>query len=231
MNRNNSFEKRYWDNRYKDNQTSGKGSHDRDSVHFKSEFINTLISDNSYKNIVELGCGDGNQLSYFKGYKKYTGYDISPNIISKNKTKFDKDETKLFTTDLNNIIENKYDLVLSLDVLYHLVTNDIYETVTQLTTPISPIGVYELKLSMTYSLNSTNTSAFFRFSMDGGTTWNETRKEPKDNTDKLMVDYSFPFEQNANQVVDIVVQARKETAGDIMEIYFLDLVYEWKRDI
>lgn len=48
---------------------------------FKAKIINKFIIENNIKNIGEFGCGDWNQLKYFN-CEKYTGYDISEDIIA-----------------------------------------------------------------------------------------------------------------------------------------------------
>ena len=92
---------------------------------FKAEIINNLIKQNNIKTVIELGCGDGNQLKLFK-IPVYIGYDISKTIIKKNKELFKKDKTKTFKILINKIYE-KADCVLSLDVIYHLVEDNIFE--------------------------------------------------------------------------------------------------------
>lgn len=119
--------KNYWDSRYKGGGNSGWGSHDLSSVNFKKNYVNHLISKHSTKTVVELGCGDGNQLTTFKGYEKYYGHDISDNIIGKCKTKFMGDDSKEFTNNTDVLLVRKYDLSLSLDVIYHLVEDEVYE--------------------------------------------------------------------------------------------------------
>jgi len=110
-------------------------------------------------------------------------------------------------------------------VANHTVTNDVYEEVLRLTTVSRPTGVYKAELSMIYSLNSTTTSAFFRFSIDGGTTWTEVRKEPKDNTDLVPEAYPFTVSHTAGARV-IIIQARKENAADVLNIAAMDIMFE-----
>jgi SAM-dependent methyltransferase len=119
--------KDYWDSRYKNGGNSGMGSHDEPCVNFKKVFVNKIIEKYKCKTVIELGCGDGNQLGYFKNYEKYYGHDISPTIIEKNKLIYKGDDTKIFESDVNKLLNKKYDLALSLDVTYHLVGDDIFE--------------------------------------------------------------------------------------------------------
>ena len=70
------------------------------------------------------------------------------------------------------------------------VTGAVYEEIARLTTPSREAGIYKLSQSMMYSLNSTTNSAYFRFSINGGSTWNEIRREPKDNLDVLPSAYT-----------------------------------------
>jgi len=123
----NDFVKNYWESRYKAGGDSGLGSHDPESVKFKSDYINRLITINNFKTIVELGCGDGNELQKLVSYEKYTGYDISETIIGVCSNKFKSDKSKEFVTDINEIKKNKYDLALSLDVIYHLVEDSVFK--------------------------------------------------------------------------------------------------------
>ena len=117
----------YWDNRYVSGRNSGAGSYG-DESEVKASYVNNTIEKNNIKTILELGCGDGNQLSMFD-IENYVGYDISPDIIKKCKDKFKGDETKIFRTfDINksNIIDN-HEMVISLDVIFHLVIDGAFE--------------------------------------------------------------------------------------------------------
>lgn len=119
--------KAYWEKRYGNGGTSGWGSHNPQSVLFKSSYINELIKNYSIKTIVELGCGDGNQLEKFVGYDKYYGYDISTNILDNCRLQFIYHKNIEFVRDINELFVRKYDLVLSLDVVYHLVDDILFE--------------------------------------------------------------------------------------------------------
>ena len=88
-------------------------------------------------------------------------------------------------------------------------------------------GDYKLTLSMIFSLDNTNTSAYFRFSVDGGVSWVEVRREAKDVLDKMPEAY-ITILTLPNGSVDIIVQARKESAADTLEILDHNIILERK---
>jgi len=114
----------YWENRYRLNLDSGSGSYGRLAI-FKSNVINEIIQDYQIKNLVELGVGDGNNLKLYKGFDSYTGFDVSRTIIEKNKTKFKSEIYKFYV--LNEEIVPKCELIMSLDVIYHLIEDKVYK--------------------------------------------------------------------------------------------------------
>jgi 2-polyprenyl-3-methyl-5-hydroxy-6-metoxy-1,4-benzoquinol methylase len=112
--------KKYWDNRYKGRPAgSGFSSHDPFWVKFKTETVNKFIVDNGVSTVLDMGCGDGNILDKFNGYENYCGIDVSDVTISNVAKKYKRSNREFFTYD--NIPDKKFDLVLSLDVLYHIV--------------------------------------------------------------------------------------------------------------
>ena len=115
-----------WDNRYKNNGNSGNGSYDL-LAEFKAEIINKFIDENNIQNIIELGCGDGNQCSLFK-IDNYLGLDISPHIIDYCNNKFQNNSKYNFEVYNNDYLNNeKYELSLSLDVIYHILDDNEYK--------------------------------------------------------------------------------------------------------
>jgi hypothetical protein len=115
--------KEYWENRYKIGQTSGNGSYGF-LAEYKSGFINNYISENNITSLLEYGCGDGNQLSYIN-CQKIIGVDVSQTAIDKCKSLItDGEFICLSNSEFPN---NKTDLLLSLDVIYHLIEDDVYE--------------------------------------------------------------------------------------------------------
>lgn len=113
----------YWEHRYFTGGNSGAGSYNN-LAEFKTEIINSFLSENKILSVIEFGCGDGNQLQYFN-FKKYIGYDVSPTIISHCQELYRNDTSKQFKL-LNNYSSEIADLTLSLDVIYHLVEDETF---------------------------------------------------------------------------------------------------------
>lgn len=113
----------YWEKRYKKGGNSGAGSYNK-LAEFKADVINNIVNSEKIDTVIEFGCGDGNQLKYFK-IKKYIGFDVSKVIIEKCKSYFSNDESKFFY-NLNEYQNQKADMTLSLDVIYHLVEDHIF---------------------------------------------------------------------------------------------------------
>ncbi len=121
----------YWEERYQNDGNSGEGSYDH-LAEFKAEFLNEFVSKNNIKSLMEFGCGDGNQLVIAK-YPQYIGLDISPTAVKMCYNRFKTDKTKSFYVyNTKAFIDNarifNTDVTMSLDVLYHLVEKEIFET-------------------------------------------------------------------------------------------------------
>lgn len=116
--------KDYWETRYKSGGNSGAGSYGI-LAEYKAKIINDFINNNNIKSVVEFGCGDGNQLEKII-CDNYVGYDVSDTIINRCKNKFKNDKTRQFYnySEYDNIT---FDLSLSLDVIFHLTENDVFE--------------------------------------------------------------------------------------------------------
>jgi hypothetical protein len=123
--------KNYWENRYKQGGNSGLGSYNNLAL-FKADIINDFIQKNNINTIIDYGVGDGNQLKLINTENKiYIGVDVSKTVILNCKHIFSEDKTKLFL-HVDNINSNLYsDLVLSCDVIYHLVEDEIYKEYMQ----------------------------------------------------------------------------------------------------
>lgn len=118
--------KQYWETRYKTGGNSGCGSYGR-LAKYKANFINRFIEEQNISTIGELGCGDGNQLSLLNKCN-YVGYDISPTIITNLRRKFIDDLHKNFIwlDDKQVVFQKSVELALSLDVIFHLIEDDVF---------------------------------------------------------------------------------------------------------
>jgi hypothetical protein len=121
----------YWDQRYKNAGNSGGGSYELLADN-KAEVLNNFVVKNNVTNVIEFGCGDGNQLTLAK-YPKYIGLDVSPTAVKICYNLFKADQTKSFYVYNSLAFHDNAklftaDLTMSLDVLYHLVEKEIFET-------------------------------------------------------------------------------------------------------
>lgn len=115
--------KNYWQNRYKNGGSSGSGSYGDEAVK-KAEYINKIIDKYNIKSVNDYGHGDGNQLKHMKEVDSYTGYDVSIDARNKCLSMFTDNNKYKFIDDTSKF--KKADLALSLDVIYHLVEDDVY---------------------------------------------------------------------------------------------------------
>lgn len=116
----------YWQQRYIKGGNSGPGSYGNLAL-FKADIINDFVKNNNIQTIIEWGCGDGNQLTFAK-YKSYVGIDVSPEAIKLCRTIFKNDKSKKFYVDnrTSNFPRIGYDLSLSLDVIFHLIEDEVF---------------------------------------------------------------------------------------------------------
>jgi methyltransferase family protein len=115
----------YWQRRYLSGETSGSGSYSR-LARFKATVLNEIVADRAVQTVIELGCGDGAQLEIAR-YPKYLGVDVSSAAVAFCKKKFAGDETKSFVVlDEFRDRQRTADLALSLDVIYHLVEDEVF---------------------------------------------------------------------------------------------------------
>lgn len=119
---------RYWNNRYEEGGTSGNGSYGELSI-YKADIINSFINGHNINSIIEFGCGDGNNLSLYN-FKKYLGLDVSEQSILININKYHDDNTKSFILYNPRFFSNQNfitsELVICIDVLYHIVDDEGY---------------------------------------------------------------------------------------------------------
>ncbi len=121
----------YWESRYASGGNSGSGSYGPLAA-FKADTINQFVLDHQVQSVIEFGCGDGNQLSLLK-VPSYIGLDISRTILKSCIARYSGDSTKsFFLYDCDAFVDRdrvvSADAAMSLDVLYHLVEDRVFQT-------------------------------------------------------------------------------------------------------
>lgn len=191
--------KRYWKDRYRDGKTSGSGSYGRLAT-FKAEIINNFIEKNDIENVIDLGCGDGNQLGLLN-LKKYTGLDVSKKLIEECREKFPN--FNFYYSDTFQKQENQsFDLALSLDVIYHLVENEIYEEY------MKKLISFDAKYVIIYSCNFKNDGTFNEHVNPRVFTDNKLLNEKYSLTDFIKNDYPF-INHKEGSFSDFYIYTRK----------------------
>jgi len=115
----------YCEERYSSGGSSGSGSRGA-LAQYKADVINEFIRDKQVNSVIEFGCGDGTQLKMMN-YREYLGLDVAKSAIELCHSKFRDDPSKNFVFykpgDFLGGEPPRADLVVCLDVLYHI-TND-----------------------------------------------------------------------------------------------------------
>ena len=152
----------YWEERYYYGGNSGRGSYGEEAK-IKSDFLNDTVLNYNIENIVDIGCGDGNNLTYFNAINYY-GIDLSKTIIKKNKIKFIDDKSKKFyffennqediLKDINQGINKVNTIILSFDVIFHLVEDETYNDHLNLINAIDASYCLVASSDMNISYNS-----------------------------------------------------------------------------
>jgi hypothetical protein len=120
----------YWERRYQAGGTSGPGSYAL-QAQYKADFINRFVEENGIASVIEFGCGDGNQLRLAE-YPRYLGLDVAASAVRRCIESFGHDSSKSFLTcDVGASADRARflhaDLALSLDVVFHLVEDEVFE--------------------------------------------------------------------------------------------------------
>jgi cyclopropane fatty-acyl-phospholipid synthase-like methyltransferase len=121
---------RYWEQRYAGGGTSGAGSYGA-AARWKADRVNAWVAELGVTSGVDLGCGDGAQLG-LADYPRYLGLDRSGTAVRACVARFRDDPTRSFLRyDPEDLHDPagwlRADLALSLEVIFHLVEDEVYE--------------------------------------------------------------------------------------------------------
>lgn len=114
----------YWERRYRTGGISGAGSRGSEAV-VKAQLVQNLINVHDISSVLDLGCGDGYIASMIYA-ERYVGYDPS---VSATKV---AQEFCPHLEFVNEVPDEEFDLILSMDVIFHLVTDDLYRDYLEL---------------------------------------------------------------------------------------------------
>lgn len=114
----------YWQRRYEVGGDSGSGSYG-ENAEFKAAVLNEFVAEQRVDSVIEFGCGDGNQLA-LAHYPRYLGLDVSERAVALCRERFNGDSTKSFAL-LGDYTGERAELSLSLDVIYHLIEDDVFD--------------------------------------------------------------------------------------------------------
>ena len=117
----------YWDTRYRAGGTSGAGSAGH-LARYKAEVLNGLIAANGIASMIDLGCGDASQLALLKPPPDYVGVDVSPMALARCAARHPS--LRFATPDALAALPPA-ELTVALDVLYHLVEDDVFARAIQ----------------------------------------------------------------------------------------------------
>jgi SAM-dependent methyltransferase len=120
----------YWERNYARGGTSGAGSYHA-AAEAKAAFLNDFVLTRDVTSIIEFGCGDGHQLS-LADYPAYIGLDVSRSAIELCQRRFVGDPAKSFFLYDGTCFADRAglfvaDLGISLDVIYHLTEDAVFE--------------------------------------------------------------------------------------------------------
>lgn len=117
----------YWEHRYRFSGGSGAGSTGK-LAEFKAGFLNAFVAEHGIRSIIEFGCGDGVQLAHASYPCPYLGLDVSEAALWLCRKIHAGDPLKRFAlvSEWAKTGE-RADLTLSLDVVYHLVEDHVFE--------------------------------------------------------------------------------------------------------
>jgi hypothetical protein len=128
---------KYWESRYVAGDGSGKGSRGRQANH-KAAFVNSLIEKYQVQTVVDWGCGDGIVAARIKA-PRYIGLEVSAKGLELCKALADGPSREWHLYDGMNAPSVSGDLSLSLDVIFHLITDELYRRHLELVFGSAPI--------------------------------------------------------------------------------------------
>ncbi len=145
--------KQYWEQRYALGGNSGAGSYGN-LAKFKAQVLNEFVENHKIQSVIEFGCGDGHQLSLTR-FPSYFGVDISETALAQCRSLYRDDPTKRFGARPPR--SEKFDLALSLDVIFHLIEDNVFDAY------MHDLFRYSRRFVMIYASNIDNSAFELRY--------------------------------------------------------------------
>ena len=196
----------YWEQRYRAGRTSGTGSYGR-LARFKAEFLNAFVAEQGIGSIVEFGSGDGAQLE-LAHYPAYVGVDVAESVVHNCRAKFAIKPNYRFYTAAEFDRASKAELTLSLDVIYHLVEDEVFEQYMN--------GLFDVstRFVIIYSSNSEDEVGAAHVRRRRFTDWVSRNRRDFALTETVPNRYPFdPGDPDNTSQADFYVYSRVESGG------------------
>jgi SAM-dependent methyltransferase len=198
---------KFWERNYARGGTSGSGSYDA-LAEAKAAFLNAFVRERNVRSVLEFGCGDGNQLS-LADYPGYIGLDVSRCAIELCKRRFVDDPTKSFFLYDGACFADRAglftaDLAISLDVIYHLTEDEVFEShMTHLFAAGTRfVIVYAPDREISGTAPHVRHRHFTPWAEAHGQGWRLAQMTPGPNSGPDRADF-FTYERSAPPVVDL----------------------------
>ena len=196
----------YWERNYARNGTSGPGSYNA-AGEAKAKFLKHFVRTREVRSVIEFGCGDGHQLTLAK-YPGYIGLDVARSAIGICQRRFAEDPTKSFFlydgacfTDRIGLFTA--DLAISLDVIYHLIEDDVFHAyMTHLFAAGEKFAIiYATNREITGTAPHVRHRHFTRWAEEHAQGWRLLEVMPGPNKGPDRADF-FVYERGAPRAVD-----------------------------
>jgi trans-aconitate methyltransferase len=120
---------RYWRNRHRRERGSwesvGRGSVGR-LARYKATLVDGLVQELGATRIIDLGCGDGRQADRFH-VPEYVGLEVSDHAVAEARKRLSRHPNRTaHAWKPGDPIEHRGCIALSMDVVFHLVDDDLF---------------------------------------------------------------------------------------------------------
>ena len=134
-----NINKKFWDRKYFAPNVEGF------IFRLKAKLLDYHIPSKKKLTVLDYGCGEGSNINYFIKNYKYDGYgvDIYNPSIEVCKKKINKKKFKIIDSNVDendNFFNVKFDLIISIQVLYYLNNKDLEKRLLSLNNMLKPGG-------------------------------------------------------------------------------------------